>query len=175
MRNNQRESCNLMPRIITLADGRTVEVDCLSCALTGGLIEPTGGVIYESEQFHVHQDVAYPIRGLVIVASKRHIYGMDELTERERLEYISLIHKIRTEQRAKMGIDYVYYFYNEDTTHHFHLWMVPRYEWMRAFGHSVESLRPVLLHARHHMNDEVNQSEVLEGIRLLRESLKEFR
>jgi hypothetical protein len=61
-----------MPRQITLADGRAVEVECLSCALTSGLIAPTGGVIYESSLFHVHQDVAYPIRGLVILASKRH-------------------------------------------------------------------------------------------------------
>lgn len=162
-----------MPRQITLSDGRLVEVDCLSCALTSGMIEPTGGVIYESEQFHVHQDVAYPIRGLVILAAKRHIYGMDELTESERQEYITLIHKIRAIQRTKLGIDYVYYFYNEDTTHHFHLWMVPRYDWMREFGHSVESLRPVLLHARHHKNDKANQRDVIEGIRLLRESLRE--
>lgn len=163
-----------MPRQITLADGRTVEVDCLSCALTSRLITPTGGVIYESNNFHVHQDVAYPIRGLVILASKRHFYCMDELSEEEQLEYISLIHKIRSEQRSRLGIDKVYYFYNEDTTHHFHLWMVPRYEWMKQFGNSVESLRPVLLHARNHMNNEDNMSTVIEGINELREGLKNF-
>lgn len=162
-----------MPRQITLADGRTIEVDCLSCALTRGLIAPTGGGIYESDLFHVHQDVAYPIRGLVILASKRHFYGMDELSDEERTEYISLIHRIRTAQRQLLGIDKVYYFYNEDTTHHFHLWMVPRYEWMKAFGHSVESLRPVLLHARNEMNDEENMRQVIEGIGKLREALSE--
>ncbi|WP_054955574.1 HIT family protein [Paenibacillus dakarensis] len=160
-----------MPRKITLADGRTVEVDCLSCALTSGLITPTGGVIYETNLFHIHQDVAYPIRGLIILASKRHFYGMDELTEAEQNEYISLIHKIRRAQRERLGIDKVYYFYNEDTTHHFHLWMVPRYEWMEAFGGSVESLRPVLLHARNQMNNEENMKAVFEGIDELREAL----
>ncbi len=161
-----------MKRHITLADGRTVEVECLSCALTSGLITPTGGVIYESEHFHVHQDIAYPIRGLVILASKRHFYGMDELTTEEQMEYILLIHKIRLKQRTLLGIDKVYYFYNEDTTHHFHLWMVPRYEWMKQFGNSVESLRPVLLHARNYMNDEVNMGFVLEGITILRDGLR---
>lgn len=163
-----------MPRQITLADGRSVEVECLSCALTSGLIEPTGGVIYESSNFNVHQDVAYPIRGLVIIASKRHFYCMDELTNEEQLEYISLIHKIRKEQRDRLGIDKVYYFYNEDTTHHFHLWMVPRYEWMKKFGNSVESLRPVLLHAREHMNTEDNMKIVIEGIHQLKAGLKDF-
>lgn len=162
-----------MPREIVLADGRSVEVECLSCALTSGLITPTGGVIYESSLFHIHQDVAYPIRGLVILASKRHFYCMDELTVEEQVEYMSLIHKVRKEQRERLGIDKVYYFYNEDTTHHFHLWMVPRYEWMYSFGHSVESLRPVLLHARNHMNNEENMKDVMEGIRELREGLRD--
>ncbi|WP_010275938.1 HIT family protein [Paenibacillus senegalensis] len=163
-----------MPRQITLADGRNVEVECLSCALTSGLITPAGGVIYESNNFHVHQDVAYPIRGLVIIASKRHFYCMDELSEAEQVEYISLVHKIRMEQRKRLGIDYVYYFYNEDTTHHFHLWMVPRYEWMKQFGNSVESLRPVLKYARRHMNEEENMKYVLEGINKLRDGLRNF-
>jgi len=162
-----------MPREIVLADGRNVEVECLSCALTSGLITPTGGVIYESSLFHIHQDVAYPIRGLVILASKRHFYCMDELTVEEQVEYMSLIHKVRKEQRERLGIDKVYYFYNEDTTHHFHLWLVPRYEWMYSFGHSVESLRPVLLHARNHMNNEENMKDVMEGIHELREGLRD--
>ena len=163
-----------MPRQITMADGRVVEVDCLSCALTSGLIVPAGGVIYESDNFHIHQDVAYPITGLVIIASKRHFYCMDELTQEEQSEYITLIHKVRSEQRTRLGIEKVYYFYNEDTTHHFHLWMVPRYEWMNQFGHSVESLRPVLLHARHQMNNEENNRQVIEGISKLKKGLKGF-
>jgi len=55
-------------RTITLSNGETVEVECLSCALTSGLVEPDGGVIGETAYFHAQQDVAYPIKGLVIVA-----------------------------------------------------------------------------------------------------------
>ncbi|WP_053363149.1 hypothetical protein [Bacillus sp. FJAT-27251] len=151
-------------RKITLSDGQTVEVECLSCALTSGLVDPAGGVIVETEHFHAHQDVAYPIKGLVILASKRHIKCLDELTEEETLEYISLLRKIRLAQRKVLGIEQVYYFYNEDTTHHFHTWMVPRYDWMAEFGRSVESVRPVLLHARNNRNDEKHKKDVLEGI-----------
>ncbi|MEK5108790.1 hypothetical protein MHI57_19130 [Cytobacillus sp. FSL K6-0129] len=42
----------------------------------------------ETEYFHAHQDVAYPIRGLIILASKRHIKCFDELTEEERIGYM---------------------------------------------------------------------------------------
>lgn len=158
-------------RKVTLANGETVEVECISCAITGGLIEPTGGVIYEDEFFHAHQDVAYLIPGLVILASKRHFYCMDELTEDESNRYIQLVRRIRDAQRKELGINYVYYFYNEDTTHHFHLWMVPRYEWMKQFGNSVESLRPALLHARNAMNDEENIKYVIKSIEKLRNAL----
>jgi len=155
-------------RKITLSNGNTVEVDCLSCALISGLIEPDGGVVYETEYFHAHQDVAYPIKGLIIVASKRHITCLDELTDVEKTDYINILSKIRKAQREVLGIEHVYYFYNEDTTHHFHIWMVPRYEWMYQFGRSVESVRPVLLHARNEMNYEENLQEVMEAIKQLK-------
>lgn len=159
-------------RKITLSNGKTVEVECLSCALTSGLIEPDGGVILETEHFHAHQDVAYPIEGLVILASKRHIKGLDELTDEERLDYMNSMTVIRKAQREALEIDYVYYFYNEDTTHHFHTWMVPRYDWMNEFGRSVESVRPVLLHARNHRNTEENKQKVLKAIGTLKNALK---
>jgi diadenosine tetraphosphate (Ap4A) HIT family hydrolase len=158
-------------RKITLSNGNTVEVECLSCALTSGLVAPDGGVIVETEHFHAHQDVAYPIKGLVILASKRHIKCLDELTDEERVDYINTMTKIRKAQREILGIDYVYYFYNEDTTHHFHTWLVPRYEWMNEFGRSVESVRPVLLHARNHRNTKENHQTVMSSIEALKNAL----
>ncbi|RAZ69780.1 HIT family protein [Planococcus maitriensis] len=159
-------------RTITLANGETVEVECLSCALVNGLIEPEGGVVMETEHFHAHQDVAYPIPGLIILASKRHLKSLDELTEEERIDYITVLAEIRKAQQNVLGIESVYYFYNEDTTHHFHTWMVPRYDWMYAFGHSVESVRPALLHARNEMNDEANLKSVRQAISALTEELE---
>ncbi|MDE4086058.1 diadenosine tetraphosphate hydrolase [Planococcus maritimus] len=159
-------------RTITLANGETVEVECLSCALVNGLIEPEGGIVVETEHFHAHQDVAYPIPGLIILASKRHLKTLDELTESERLDYITTLTEIRKAQRDVLGIESVYYFYNEDTTHHFHTWMVPRYEWMYEFGRSIESVRPVLLHARNEMNDEASMQRVRQAITALTEELK---
>ncbi|AMO85879.1 diadenosine tetraphosphate hydrolase [Solibacillus isronensis] len=158
---------------ITLSNGKTIEVECLSCAITSGLIEPDGGVVFETQYFHAHQDVAYPIKGLIILASKRHIKSFDELTEEEKTDYIHVLTKIRQAQREILNIEYVYYFYNEDTFHHFHTWMVPRYEWMYEFGRSIESVRPALLHARNHMNDTKNMEEVMTAINLLKKELNE--
>ncbi|MDP9410762.1 MAG: diadenosine tetraphosphate hydrolase [Actinomycetota bacterium] len=157
-------------REVTLADGRRVAVECLSCALVGRLIEPAGGIVYGSPHFHAHQDVAYPVPGLVIVAARRHYKALDEMTEEESLDFIHTVRLLRTAQRGALGVEAVYYFYNEDTTHHFHVWMVPRYEWMYEFGRSVESLRPALLHARERMSD----PESAERVRRAAERLREY-
>jgi diadenosine tetraphosphate (Ap4A) HIT family hydrolase len=108
----------------------------------------------------------------MILASKRHIKCFDELNEEEKIDYIHILTKIRKAQRDVLGIENVYYFYNEDTTHHFHTWMVPRYEWMYEFGRSVESVRPVLLHARNEMNHEENLHKVMKAIDDLRNELR---
>lgn len=163
-----------MARKIHLADGRTVEVDCLSCAVVNGVLEPTGGVVMETKYFHAHQDLAYPIPGLVIMASKRHFYGLDELTESEAHEYIAVMRRIRQAQRAALGISHVYYFYNEDTTHHFHTWMVPRHDWMKPFGRSIESVRPILLHARNTMTSAEQLSQLKSSIAALRDALQDL-
>jgi diadenosine tetraphosphate (Ap4A) HIT family hydrolase len=96
---------------------------------------------------------------------------LDELTDEERLDYINTLTKIRKAQREILGIDYVYYFYNEDTTHHFHTWLVPRYKWMNEFGRSVESVRPVLLNARNHQNTNENHQKVMSAIEALKNGL----
>ncbi|MBL8518368.1 MAG: diadenosine tetraphosphate hydrolase [Betaproteobacteria bacterium] len=149
----------------------TTDSSCLSCAIVLGERPTLGGTIVETGGFHAHQDIAYPIPGLVIVASKRHIKALDELTGDEAAEFMALVHAIRVQQRQVLGIEHVYYFYNEDTTHHFHLWMVPRYGWMSRFGRSVESLRPVLLHARDHMNSPEELAEVTRCAAALRDAM----
>lgn len=144
---------------------------CLSCELVSGLKKSTGGTIHETSLFHAHQDFAYPIPGLVILAAKRHFYCMDELSSEEADELMSLLRRIRKAQRQALGIDHVYYFYNEDTSHHFHVWMVPRYGWMHQFGKSVQAVRPSLIHSREHMATESNLQEVQRCVASLREAL----
>lgn len=152
-------------------DGGVSRRPCLSCDVVAGRRSTVGGAIVETRFFHAHQDIAYPIPGLVIVASKRHVFCLDELTTDEASDYIALLQRVRKAQREVLGIAHVYYFYNEDTTHHFHTWMLPRYAWMNEFGRSIESVRPVLVHARHYLNDEENIARVEQSVRELRRAL----
>jgi diadenosine tetraphosphate (Ap4A) HIT family hydrolase len=145
---------------------------CLACAIVTGASIPPGGAIAETPFFHAHQDVAYPVPGFVIVAARRHIQGLDELTGAEAHDLIDLMRCIRQAQRAVLGRDHVYYFYNEDTTHHLHVWMIPRYPWMQEFGRSIESVRPALRHAQQHHTTPAHEAAVARAAEQLRAALQ---
>jgi diadenosine tetraphosphate (Ap4A) HIT family hydrolase len=113
-----------------------------------------------------------PIPGLVIVATRRHVMCLDEFTDEETSELLPLISAIRRAQRTVLDIDCVYYFYNEDTPAHFHLWMVPRHEWMVQFGRSIESVQPAFLHARQYLSNPEGLAEVERAVDLLRANLR---
>ena len=145
---------------------------CLSCQIVSGQQTTLGDVIAETAFFHAHQDFAYPVPGLVIVASKRHFNCLDEFTEEEAGDFIHFTIEIRKAQRQVLDVRHVYYFYNEDTRHHFHLWMVPRYDWMEVFGRSVDSLRPALVHVRDTMSSPKELAHVAAIAKALNEHLK---
>ena len=144
---------------------------CLSCEIVSGRRSTLGGVIHETHCFHAHQDVAYPVPGLVIVASKRHLRALDEMRDDEASELLPLLKRIRSAQRAVLGVDHTYYFYNEDTSHHFHFWMVPRYAWMARFGKSVQAVRPALRHAAEELGSPSHLESVIEAAAKLRAHL----
>jgi diadenosine tetraphosphate (Ap4A) HIT family hydrolase len=143
---------------------------CLACAIVAGRIAAPGGAIVETAHFHAHQDVAYPVPGMVIVASKRHFKALDEMTADEATDFIAVVRRIRGAQRSVLDIEIVYYFYNEDTRHHFHLWMMPRLPWMAEFGSSVESVRPALKSAAERARPE-DREQVSRAVDQLRRAL----
>lgn len=148
-----------------------MDAECLGCQIVHGKRVPVGGTIIETKNFHAHQDMALPIPGLVIVAARRHVMCLDEFTNEETDELLPLISRIRRAQRDALGVEHVYYFYNEDTPAHFHLWMVPRHAWMPQFGRSIESVRPAFEHARQSLSNPEGWAEVERSADLLRTSL----
>ena len=56
------------------------------------------GPIYEDDLFHAHQDVAYPVPGQVILASKRHFRGLTEMSPDEVDRFMPLVQRPRAEQ-----------------------------------------------------------------------------
>ncbi len=148
--------------------GNTVSFDCAGCDIVGGKYKV--GNIITTSHFDVHQDFLVPIPGFVIIVSKRHIKSIDEFTKEEEKEFIALVMKIRKAMRSKLNIENVYIFQSEDTSHHFHLWMFPRYDWMEKLGKQIESVRPIMNYAKKEMRSKDNIRNIEKSIKLLKEA-----
>jgi diadenosine tetraphosphate (Ap4A) HIT family hydrolase len=149
-------------RIIEDYQGQKHTVKCIGCFYnTGGKNVP--GYVIATEFFHAHQDHEIPIPGFVILSTRRHVESFDQFTDAEAAEFIKLVKKIRLAQRQVLGIQKAYFIQEEDTEDHFHLWILPRYDWMNdiaKFGRKISSARPVLEYARAHLKTPDNIIEV---------------
>jgi diadenosine tetraphosphate (Ap4A) HIT family hydrolase len=105
-------------------------------------------IILTTDNFAVAQDWEVPIPAFFILSTKRKIRSIAEFTDEEAAEFGPLIKKVRQGMLDVLEIKDVYFFQNEDTEHGFHLWMFPRYEWMKEIGVKIESVRPIMLAAQ---------------------------
>lgn len=125
-----------------------------------------------TQTFGVHQDWEIPIPGFFIVASidpsKR---SVTDFSDDEMTELALIIKKVRSAMRSALGIETAYFFQNEDTLHGFHVWMMPRYEWMKQFGTKIESVRPIINFAKETMMTEPVLREVKEAAEKVRNTL----
>lgn len=160
-------------RIIENYLGEKIAVKCIGC-LHNEQGDSAPGMVKVTQLFHVHQDFEVPIPGFVIVATRRHVTSIDEFTDDEAKEFVDTIRHIRRAMRETLGIENVYLIQEEDTEDHFHLWMLPRYEWMQdeqRFGRKVSSARTVLDYAKQHMKTPENVELVESLIVKLRDAL----
>lgn len=149
--------------------GNEKKITCLGCERENGVISL--GNIVKSEFFDTHQDYKIPIPGFLIVSSRRHIQSIDEFTDDEQSDFIKLICRLRAAQRKVLGIDVIYLIQEEDTVHHFHTWLFPRFAWMEEkFGRKIQSVRPIMEYAMENMKTESHIQEVEHAT----EKLKQF-
>lgn len=153
---------------ITDISGNTRKTICLSCSIVQSQVELRGGSVIRSKYFDVHQDFEIPIPGFMILTSLKHLMSVDEFNEEEQQDFIKVLSSTRKLQREVLGINVVYLHQEEDTSHHFHLWIFPRYEWMKEWGRKSESMRPIMEHARANMKTDENLKQLDEAVVKLR-------
>ena len=156
---------------IESADGIKKEMDCIGCAIQNGEVESVGGKIAVTENFEVHQDYEIPIDGFMILSSKRHVEGISDFNEKERYELINFLFNIRKAMKEVLRVEHVYLVQEEDSSSHFHIWIFPRLDWMKEFGTGIESVRPIMEHARKNMKTKSNLDQVKDEIKKMREYL----
>ena len=159
-----------MEREITDIQGRKITTECLGCARERG--EIGAGSILRTQHFDAHQDYEIPIPGFVILSSRRHIKSVDEFTEEEQREFIETLCKVRKAMRTAMGVETAYVVQEEDTSHHFHVWLFPRHEWMTQFGRKIQSGRPIMEYAREHMKTPESLAAVEDAVLKMKSALQ---
>jgi len=147
---------------------------CLGCKREEEHISAKDTVL-KTKYFDAHQDFEIPIPGFIIVSTRRHIQSIDEFTKKERKDYIETIYKIRDALRKALSIKVVYFHQEEDTSHHFHLWIFPRHDWMNKFGKKIQSVRPIIEYAKQKMKTEENLNEVKVSLEKMRNYLSEVK
>lgn len=116
------------------------------------------------------QDWETPIPGFFILAAKRKLKSVAELTDEESKEFMDVLRLIRAGMKEALKIESVILFENENTEHNFHVWLFPRYVWMEKFGNKMKSAPEIVEYAKNNMITD----EVIKEVRGCVESMKEY-
>lgn len=130
--------------------------------------------IITTKHFVVNQDWEVPIPGFFIIAPLRKMRSISEFTDEEAVEFINLIRRVRKGMKDVLKIKVVYLFQNEDTKYNFHLWLFPRYDWMKKFGEEIRSIIPSMNYAKKKMVTDSVLKEIRDDVKKMKKYLSNF-
>jgi diadenosine tetraphosphate (Ap4A) HIT family hydrolase len=146
--------------------------ECIACEIGKGNIIPPGGIIKETENFFIQQDLEIPLKGFLIIASKKHLKSITQLTLDEVTELANLLYKSRLALSEISDINEVVII-QEERSNHFHVWLFPKYNWMdELFENSLTDIRKIMQYVKLNMKNEKNIKEVLSTADFLRDIMK---
>jgi len=149
---------------------------CLGCEIVNKNIQTPFGIMLETYNFVVFQDPEIPIPGFMIINSKRHIKSILNMERQEYSELMNLVYKVRkTMMNLTEIIDVV--IIQKELSPHFHLWLMPRYEWMTnnsALGLShgkLSDFTEAIKYSKEHHKNDTNISKIKECCEIIRKAL----
>lgn len=125
-------------------------------------------MIKSLKNFFIQQDLETPLKGFLVIVSKRHLKSIAQLSLDEATELTNLIYKSRLALNEISDIKEVVII-QEERSNHFHVWLFPKYNWMNdLFENSLTDIRKIMQYAKLNMNNEKNIKEVLSTAEFLR-------
>lgn len=104
--------------------GNKWDIDCMGCAISSGAMSVPGGFIQQTQHFCVHQDPLIPLSGFLVIASRRHIQSIFEMSESEYEEFSRLVKATHYAIKEATKIEQLTTV-QEESSIHFHLWFFP--------------------------------------------------
>jgi diadenosine tetraphosphate (Ap4A) HIT family hydrolase len=146
------------------------ECGCLGCSIATGEVVPPGGIIAQTKNFVLHQDPEVPIKAFLIIGAKKHIKSITQLNQEEAQELFDLVYRARIALKGIEDIKEISII-QEESRGHFHLWLLPRYEWMNnIYSNSLSSIREMMVYMQNSHKTEENIKDILANIEFIKES-----
>lgn len=124
--------------IIRMSD--IINNKCTGCSIAKGEI---GSIIYETMNFVINQDPEVPLKGFLVISSKKHVNSLLNLNKEEREELNRLLFEAR-KALDDLKICKEVSIVQEERSQHFHIWLYPYYDWMNEkFGKGIKYLRDI--------------------------------
>ena len=147
--------------------------NCFGCSIQNGDYKVPGGFLYNGRYFNIVQDPCVPIPGFLVVNAKRHITSIAQFTPSETKEFTQIVYIARKALLEALGIKTAY-LVQEERSCHFHLWMLPEYEWMKKFKPGISSARRIMQRATEHMTTKRDNENLAKSIRKLKKYFKDI-
>ena len=110
---------------------------CPACAYANHKFELPCGMAYENERFTLSQDWELPIQGFFVVSPKKCVEKFCDLSQDERNELFDIIDKTIKTLREHDICDRFNVVFEEKSNCHFHVWIMPRHQWMEALTKNI--------------------------------------
>jgi len=135
-----------------------IDNNCAYC-VEGDLVAAFGIKICELETSKVYLFKEQSHKGRCIVAHKKHVGDMNELTEAERAAYIEDVARVSRAIMAAFNPDKVNYGAYGDTGHHLHFHLTPKYKDEFEWGGTFE------MNPKRVFLEDAEYSEIIEKIK----------
>jgi diadenosine tetraphosphate (Ap4A) HIT family hydrolase len=142
---------------------------CIGCSIAMGDVIPPGGVIAETKNFILHQELEVPIKAFLVITSKKHIKSIMQLTKEEAEELFDLVYRARIALKSIEDITDIKIIQEENASH-FNMWLLPRFEWMNnIYSNSLSSIREMMGSMQTSHKTEENIMEILVVVEKVKE------
>jgi len=153
-----------------------VEFDgCPGCAFANHHFELPCGMAYENENFTLAQDWELPIQGFMVLAPKKHIEKLNEFTDSERNEMFEMVNKIIIILREVKICDKFNIIFEEKENRHFHVWIMPRHDWMKKLTDDIiGNIDVIFEYAKSNFRNEENYKKINEITSIIKKDMKKI-
>lgn len=164
-------------RMVKSFDGKMIKItDCMGClkAKSNANLEINPGEILKTKHFDISQDFELPINGFIVIGSIRHIESINDMTEEEKQELLSLIDIVIANLKKLNVCSQYNVIWEEKDNNHFHVWLMPRHKYLvNVIGKNiVKNIGELFDYARNNLRTEENIKEIYRTIENLRLVLK---